>query len=261
LPRLGLRTLTRARHERDGLPPPEIYPHPNDVIIDEINGEVSFDGPMSKEQAGAQKVVTGDVTKNLSRFFEVKEALTQDPSNEKLRREFKELKKLLSFCEGNSGRWARHEALNCSKRHAWLIAYRCQSLACIFRNMRRIFSGSEFSGGKGKSPSSFLPNCARTVASQNDPMSGRSNLLSFAAKAPTRKCSVSDVDFILIAARLRLLAPRWFRRPETFNVSFCSREHGARQSLSKAGVEIIGLAHDLLPRSKLAWHLENTVNT
>jgi hypothetical protein len=44
-----------ARHERDGLPPPDIYPHPDDIIINEITGEVTFDGPTSKEQAGAQK--------------------------------------------------------------------------------------------------------------------------------------------------------------------------------------------------------------
>jgi hypothetical protein len=78
-----------ARHERDGLPPPEIYPHPDDVIIDEIKGEVSFDGPVSKEQAGAQKVVMDDLMKHLSRFFKVKEALTQDPSNRELQRELK----------------------------------------------------------------------------------------------------------------------------------------------------------------------------
>jgi hypothetical protein len=57
-----------ARYERDGLPPPQIYPHPDDVIIDESTGEVTFDGPLSKEQAGAQKVVMDDAMKHLIRF-------------------------------------------------------------------------------------------------------------------------------------------------------------------------------------------------
>ena len=41
------------KHEREGLDPPDIYPHPDDVIINEATGEVTIDGPMSKEQAGA----------------------------------------------------------------------------------------------------------------------------------------------------------------------------------------------------------------
>ena len=41
------------KHEREGLDPPDIYPHPDDVLIDEATGEVTIDGPMSKEQAGA----------------------------------------------------------------------------------------------------------------------------------------------------------------------------------------------------------------
>ena len=41
------------KHEREGLDPPDIYPHPDDVLIDEATGEVTIEGPMSKEQAGA----------------------------------------------------------------------------------------------------------------------------------------------------------------------------------------------------------------
>jgi hypothetical protein len=44
------------QRERDGLEPLEIYPHPDDVVIDGHTGEVTIDGPMSKEEAGAQKV-------------------------------------------------------------------------------------------------------------------------------------------------------------------------------------------------------------
>jgi len=45
------------KHEREGLDPPDIYPHPDDVIINEATGEVTIDGPISKEQAGARKAV------------------------------------------------------------------------------------------------------------------------------------------------------------------------------------------------------------
>jgi hypothetical protein len=99
-----------ARHERDGLPPSQIYPHPDDVIIDLGTGEVTTDGPMSKEQAGAQKVLMGDMMKNVSRFFDVKKALTQDPSNREPQREFKGLNEVISFYETYSQRRSRHEA-------------------------------------------------------------------------------------------------------------------------------------------------------
>jgi hypothetical protein len=105
-----------ARHERDGLPPSQIYPHPDDVIIDQSTGEVTIDGPMSKEQAGAQKVVMGDMMKNLGRYFEVKGALAQDPANRELRREFEELKEVWSFYERNAQRRARHEAFRQARK-------------------------------------------------------------------------------------------------------------------------------------------------
>ena len=42
--------------ERRGEEPLDIYPHPDDIMIDKLHGEVTIDGPMSKEQAGAQKL-------------------------------------------------------------------------------------------------------------------------------------------------------------------------------------------------------------
>jgi hypothetical protein len=44
------------QREREGLDPLDIFPHPDDVIINEATCEVTIDGPTSKEQAGAQKV-------------------------------------------------------------------------------------------------------------------------------------------------------------------------------------------------------------
>jgi len=39
------------KHEREGIPRPDLFPYPDDVIIDKNTGEVTYDGPMSKEQA------------------------------------------------------------------------------------------------------------------------------------------------------------------------------------------------------------------
>jgi hypothetical protein len=45
-------------HERLGKDPPAIYPHPDDIIINNATGEVTIDGPDSKEQAGASTART-----------------------------------------------------------------------------------------------------------------------------------------------------------------------------------------------------------
>src|SRR3954454_162707 len=42
------------RNERLGHDPPEIYPHPDDFLIDKDTGKVTIDGPVTREQAGAQ---------------------------------------------------------------------------------------------------------------------------------------------------------------------------------------------------------------
>ena len=104
------------KHEREGLDPPDIYPHPDDVIINEATGEVTIDGPMSKEQAGARKAVREQALLSLQRYFEVEKALKKDPTNRKLRREFQELKKYHDFFEQDAERHARHEALRLSWR-------------------------------------------------------------------------------------------------------------------------------------------------
>jgi hypothetical protein len=103
-------------NEREGLEPPEIYPHPDDVIIDEATGEVKIDGPMTKEQAGARKAVRQHALESMRRYFEVEAALAKEPSNRALRREFKELKKYYDFLKNDSERNTRHEALRQSRR-------------------------------------------------------------------------------------------------------------------------------------------------
>jgi hypothetical protein len=103
-------------NEREGLDPPDIYPHPDDIIINEHTGEVEIDGPTSKEQAGARKAIRDQALKSIGRYFELESALAQDPSNRELKREFKELKKYLDFLRADSDRNSRHEALRIARR-------------------------------------------------------------------------------------------------------------------------------------------------
>ena len=104
------------KHEREGLDPPDIYPHPDDVIVNHTTGEVTFDGPITKEQAGLRKVFRQHAVESLSRYSEVEDALAKDPTNRALRREFKELKKYHDFLMKDAERNARHEALRLSRR-------------------------------------------------------------------------------------------------------------------------------------------------
>ena len=104
------------RYEREGLDPLDIFPHPDDVIIDKTTGEVTIDGPMSKEQAGARKAVREQVLEKIPRYFEVQQALSKDPANLALKRELKELKKYYEFFKKDSERMQRREALRLSRR-------------------------------------------------------------------------------------------------------------------------------------------------
>ena len=104
------------KHEREGLAPPDIYPHPDDFIINEATGEVTIDGPTTKEEAGARKVVRQQALDSLGRYFEVRDALAKKPTNRALRREFKELKKYDDFLKKDAERNFRHEAWRQARR-------------------------------------------------------------------------------------------------------------------------------------------------
>jgi Family of unknown function (DUF5681) len=103
------------QREREGGDPLDIFPHPDDLIIDQTTGEVTIDGPMSKEQAGARKAVREQAIESMRRYFEVEAALAKDPTNRALKREFKELKKYHDIFEQDSERMHRHEALRLSR--------------------------------------------------------------------------------------------------------------------------------------------------
>ena len=104
------------QREREGLDPLDIFPHPDDLIINETTGEVTIEGPTSKEAAGARKTVREQAIQSMLRYFEVEAALAKEPTNSTLRREFKELKKYHEFLKEDSERILRHEALRLSRR-------------------------------------------------------------------------------------------------------------------------------------------------
>jgi hypothetical protein len=103
------------KHEREGLDALEIFPHPDDVIINITTGEVTIDGPSTKEQAGAQKAVREHALTSMPRYFEVEAALKEQPKNRALKQEFKELKKNYAFLMKDAERKLRHEMLRQSR--------------------------------------------------------------------------------------------------------------------------------------------------
>jgi hypothetical protein len=106
------------KREREGLPPPDVFPHPDDVIINFATGEVSIEGPTTKEEAGAQNVVRELALNSLSRYPEVLAALKKQPKNTQLRRELKKLKGFYKFLEKDAERTTRHKALRQARRAA-----------------------------------------------------------------------------------------------------------------------------------------------
>src|SRR5260370_39157217 len=81
------------QREREGLDPLDIFPHPDDVIINETTGEVTIEGPLSKEQAGARKAVREQAFQSMRRYFEGKGAPGEEPPNRKFRGDVTEPRK------------------------------------------------------------------------------------------------------------------------------------------------------------------------
>jgi rubrerythrin len=103
-------------HEREGLDPPEIYPHPDDFIIDGTTGEVTIDGPTNKEEAGVRAAGLQMAVESMARYVEVEAALAKDPTNAMLKREFKDLRGHYDILKKDSERLMRHEVLRRSRR-------------------------------------------------------------------------------------------------------------------------------------------------
>jgi hypothetical protein len=104
------------QRKRQGLAPLDIYPHPDDIIIDQTTLEITIDGPTSREEAGARKVLREQAIESMERYFKVEAALAKKPTNRALRREFKELKKYPEFLRKDFERRIRHDVLRLSRR-------------------------------------------------------------------------------------------------------------------------------------------------
>jgi hypothetical protein len=105
-----------AEHARKGLNPPEIYPHPDDIIFDMATGEVNIDGPISKEQAGAQRVAMKHAALGLRRYFEIEERLKKDPKNPALKKELAKYREYLEYIQKQGERNIRRLALEQSRQ-------------------------------------------------------------------------------------------------------------------------------------------------
>jgi hypothetical protein len=107
------------KNEREGLEPPDIYPHPDDILIDEA-GKVTINGPKTREEAGKHKEMRDGAIELMPRFLEVEAALQKDPSNRALLQEFRDLKELLKeldeFLAADISRNVRHKALRLMRR-------------------------------------------------------------------------------------------------------------------------------------------------
>ncbi|HLZ00635.1 MAG TPA: DUF5681 domain-containing protein [Bradyrhizobium sp.] len=112
---VGYAMLYKERYQEVD-PPDDLYPHPDDVIIDRATGAVEVDGPITKDEADGRQAVRERAIRSLGRYLEVEAALKEDPTNVDLRREFKELKKYYDFLKNDSARNARLEALRLSRR-------------------------------------------------------------------------------------------------------------------------------------------------
>jgi hypothetical protein len=107
--------LTQAA--RNGIEPPDIHPHPDDFLINGKTGEVSYDGPESREHAAAQLIRREHLLKTIKPdILKVAKKLDKDPTNRALRQRYNELKKSLDFLKRDNERRARHEMMRLARR-------------------------------------------------------------------------------------------------------------------------------------------------
>ncbi|MGI8568237.1 MAG: hypothetical protein ACR2KT_03755 [Methylocella sp.] len=97
-----------AERARSGATGPEPVPHPDDVIIDPETGEVRFDGPVEEEQKAAEKWLRAKSPELMRRLMQINEQLESDPENSELRKEQRELAKIVD--------WLRDDTLKCSMK-------------------------------------------------------------------------------------------------------------------------------------------------
>jgi hypothetical protein len=105
-----------AERARSGATGPEPVPHPDDVIIDSETGEVRYDGPVNEEQKAAQKWLR-DRWPELERcLMQINEQLESDPKNSELRKQQRDLAKIVGWLRDDAQKRTTRDALRFTGR-------------------------------------------------------------------------------------------------------------------------------------------------
>ncbi|MGI8569625.1 MAG: DUF5681 domain-containing protein [Methylocella sp.] len=91
-----------AERARTGATGPEPVPHPDDVIIDDITGEVRFAGPIMEEQRQAQDWMRANWLDHVQSLNKVNSMLQSDPDNPELLEWKETLTKMLEWLREDS---------------------------------------------------------------------------------------------------------------------------------------------------------------
>jgi hypothetical protein len=91
-----------AERARAGVTGPEPVPHPDDVIIDDITGEVRFTGPIMEEQKQAQDWLRANWLDHVQSLNKVNSMLQSDPDNAELLEWKETLTKMLEWLREDS---------------------------------------------------------------------------------------------------------------------------------------------------------------
>jgi hypothetical protein len=105
-----------AERARSGATGPEPVPHPDDVIIDSETGEVRYDGPVNEEQKAAQKSLRAmwpELERGLMQF---NEQLESDPKNSELRKQQRDLAKIVGWLRDDAQKRTTRDALRFTGR-------------------------------------------------------------------------------------------------------------------------------------------------
>jgi hypothetical protein len=99
-----------AERARDGTTGPEPVPHPDDIIIDYETGEVRIEGPVLEEQKDAQDALHAkwpDLERDLRK---INEKIESNPNDLSLRKEQKELTKIVEWIREDAGKRSLRDA-------------------------------------------------------------------------------------------------------------------------------------------------------
>jgi hypothetical protein len=85
-----------AERARTGATGPEPLPHPDDIIIDYKTGEVRIDGPVTEEQKAERDQLCAQWPELEREAGELNKQIESDPNNPSLRKQYKELMKIIT---------------------------------------------------------------------------------------------------------------------------------------------------------------------